>query len=113
VAEQIAFNDAGFQQRITKGNELLTELTTTKTAMNNCATAVAPSLKGGWGNSHQTAMQNVENALERMGQVLNNRNVFLNDYRTKTWHQDDTASQQTTASVNQMTPIVDALSTAI
>ncbi len=88
MAQEIAFNQAGIEQRITQGTNLVAEIEQVRTDLSSVATAVNVQLVGQWGQAHQVASGDVDNALRNLESAMNDRNTFLSNYLKATYDTD-------------------------
>lgn len=109
MAQEISYDNAGLQTRIQKGNDLVTELNTTRTKLQSVDAALAPDLVGQWGTAHRNASAELDVALSKVATLMNDRNTYIQTYWSQTSTTDTDNQGQTSAAGAAMGPIASSL----
>ncbi|MGL5866904.1 MAG: hypothetical protein ACRCYX_13735 [Dermatophilaceae bacterium] len=106
MAGDIAFTQAGFDQRIQQGTEVVTSLNQISTAIDGSAAGVAGAIIGSWGSQQTAALMEINGAVSKMMNVVLARNTFLGTYSTETWANDSEVAAKATTDGNAASDVI-------
>lgn len=111
AGKNVGFSEGEFTTRITQGKTAVTAIEAVATSIDGTGTNTETAIKGSWAGAQKNALMEINQAITRLRGVMDKRNAYLYDYKTKTWASDSenasaagTAASAVSSAVTSMNP---------